>query len=135
MWLASLPAQSYVRDRSPPEYQQQPTSAADQPVGGAGLARTRDPHTASASSGREARRHALPRTVRGHWPDWISSTGSRDRTGQAAGYHLAHQFVEIYGHVAPEVERLLFGGLERRWKQAHVPRRERQPAEANTAPT
>lgn len=55
------------------------------------------------------------------------------------GHHLANRLVEVYSHVAPEIETRLLHRLERRWKQAttnkrshRAPRRRHDP---HTAPT
>jgi integrase len=55
------------------------------------------------------------------------------------GHHLANRLVEVYSHVAPEIETRLLQRLERRWKQAttnkrshRAPRRRHDP---HTAPT
>ncbi|WP_083754180.1 tyrosine-type recombinase/integrase [Actinosynnema sp. ALI-1.44] len=37
------------------------------------------------------------------------------------GHHLANRLVEVYSHVAPEIETRLLRGLEQRWHQAHQP--------------
>jgi len=58
------------------------------------------------------------------------------------GHHLANRLVEVYSHVAPEIETRLLNSLEHRWKQAtrhrptdnrphRTPRRRRDP---HTAP-
>jgi hypothetical protein len=55
----------------------------------------------------------------------------RNRPSQRLGHHLANRLVEVYSHVAPEIETRLLRGLEQRWHQAHQPQiqQKRRPAD------
>jgi integrase len=43
------------------------------------------------------------------------------------GHHLTNRLVEVYSHVAPEIETRLLHSLEQRWHQAHQPQQKRWP--------
>jgi integrase len=69
---------------------------------------------------------------------WLIADGIPEiAQARRLGHHLANRLVEVYSHVAPEIETRLLQQLERRWKQAdkrsrHAPRRRHDP---HTAPT
>jgi integrase len=50
---------------------------------------------------------------------WLIADGVPEiAQARRLGHHLDNRVVETYSHVAPEVERRLLNGLERRWRQA-----------------
>ncbi|TDV42140.1 tyrosine-type recombinase/integrase [Actinophytocola oryzae] len=70
---------------------------------------------------------------------WLIADGIPEiAQARRLGHHLANRLVEVYSHVAPEIETRLLHQLERRWKQAttnkrshRAPHRRRDP---HTAP-
>ena len=51
------------------------------------------------------------------------------------GHHLSNRLVEVYSHVAPEIETELLKSLERRWYYAHQTRRPADNRPRRTPPT
>jgi len=55
---------------------------------------------------------------------WLIADGIPEiAQAKRLGHHLSNRLVEVYSHVAPEIETKLLRGLERRWKQAATSRR------------
>lgn len=55
---------------------------------------------------------------------WLIADGIPEiAQAKRLGHHLSNRLVEVYSHVAPEIETRLLRGLERRWKQAAASRR------------
>lgn len=51
---------------------------------------------------------------------WLIADGVPEiAQARRLGHHLSNRVVETYSHVAPEVERRMLDGLERRWYAAH----------------
>jgi len=73
---------------------------------------------------------------------WLIADGIPEiAQAKRLGHHLSSRLVEVYSHVAPEIETKLLRGLERRWKQAATrrppdnrPGRKRGVRDPHTAP-
>lgn len=54
---------------------------------------------------------------------WLIADGIPEiAQAKRLGHHLSNRLVEVYSHVAPEIETRLLHGLERRWKKANANR-------------
>lgn len=63
---------------------------------------------------------------------WLIADGVPEiAQAKRLGHHLANRLVEVYSHVAPEIETRLLQRLERRWKHAI---RNRRPADKRRRP-